>query len=344
MRFGEFLKDRILMLVLQGVCMVGLYGFLRFTGYSRGNGMLILIVWILILGVYLFISYVGRNRYFKEMKAILKHTDKRYLLGELMPDSWRQEDKIYRELIRKSNKSVIEEIRQVQERQEEYKEYIESWVHEIKAPITGISLICENGRNHENFAGRSFRKIITENQKIENYVDMVLYYARSEDVYKDYMIQKIHLKEAVFEVLEKNRFLLIENGIRAEVVCEDFAYTDRKWLVFILNQMVLNSVKYKNEEAPVFRIFSEKRKNGTALVLSDNGTGIKKEELSRIFEKGFTGTNGRTHERSTGMGLYLCKKLCKRLGIGISASSIYGQGTEICLEFPISTYIAREDA
>ncbi len=195
MRFGEFLKDRILMLVLQGVCMVGLYGFLRFTGYSRGNGMLILIVWILILGVYLFISYVGRNRYFKEMKAILKHTDKRYLLGGLMPDSWRQEDKIYRELIRKSNKSVIEEIRQVQERQEEYKEYIESWVHEIKAPITGISLICENGRNHENFAGRSFRKIITENQKIENYVDMVLYYARSEDVYKDYMIQKIHLKE-----------------------------------------------------------------------------------------------------------------------------------------------------
>ena len=329
MRFGEFLKDRILMLVLQGVCMVGLYGFLRFTGYSRGNGMLILIVWILILGVYLFISYVGRNRYFKEMKAILKHTDKRYLLGGLMPDSWRQEDKIYRELIRKSNKSVIEEIRQVQERQEEYKEYIESWVHEIKAPITGISLICENGRNHENFAGRSFRKIITENQKIENYVDMVLYYARSENVYKDYMIQKIHLKEAVFEVLEKNRFLLIENGIRAEVVCEDFAYTDRKWLVFILNQMVLNSVK---------------RKNGTALVLSDNGTGIKKEELSRIFEKGFTGTNGRTHERSTGMGLYLCKKLCKRLRIGISASSIYGQGTEICLEFPISTYIAREDA
>ena len=226
MRFGEFLKDRILMLVLQSVCMVGLYGFLRFTGYSRGNGMLILIVWILILSVYLFTYYVGRNRYFKEIKAILEHADKRYLLGELMPDSWRLEDKIYREFIRKSNKSVIEEIRQAQERQEEYKEYIESWVHEIKAPITGISLICENGRSKENFAGKSFRKIITENQKIENYVDMVLYYARSENVYKDYMIRKIALKEAVFEVLEKNRFLLIENCVRAEVECEDFAYID----------------------------------------------------------------------------------------------------------------------
>ena len=122
MRFGEFLKDRILILVLQGVCMAGLYGFLRFTGYSMGNGMLILIVWILILSVYLFTSYVGRNRYFKEIKAILEHADKRYLLGELMPDSWRLEDKIYREFIRKSNKSVIEEIRQAQERQEEYKE------------------------------------------------------------------------------------------------------------------------------------------------------------------------------------------------------------------------------
>lgn len=344
MSFLEFIKDRILMLVLQSICMVGLYGFLHFTGYSRGNCMLILLVWMLILTTYILTSYMSRKCYFEEMKAILEHTDKRYLLGELMPDSWRLEDKIYREFIRKSNKSVIEEIRQAQERQEEYKEYIESWVHEIKAPITGISLICENGKSKENFSGGSFRKIVTENQKIENYVDMVLYYARSENVYKDYIIQKTALKEAVFEVLEKNRFLLIENCIRAEVVCEDFAYTDRKWLVFILNQMILNSVKYKNEEAPVFRIFSEKRENGTVLVLSDNGTGIKKEELSRIFEKGFTGTNGRTHERSTGMGLYLCKKLCTRLGIGISASSTYGKGTEIRLEFPISTYIAREDA
>lgn len=344
MSFLEFIKDRILMLVLQSICMVGLYGFLHFTGYSRGNCMLILLVWMLILTTYILTSYTSRKCYFEEMKAILEHTDKRYLLGELMPDSWRLEDKIYREFIRKSNKSVIEEIRQAQERQEEYKEYIESWVHEIKAPITGISLICENGKSKENFSGGSFRKIVTENQKIENYVDMVLYYARSENVYKDYIIQKTALKEAVFEVLEKNRFLLIENCIRAEVVCEDFAYTDRKWLVFILNQMILNSVKYKNEEAPVFRIFSEKRENGTVLVLSDNGTGIKKEELSRIFEKGFTGTNGRTHERSTGMGLYLCKKLCTRLGIGISASSTYGKGTEIRLEFPISTYIAREDA
>lgn len=344
MRFGEFLKDRILVLLLQGVCMVMLYGFLRLTGYNRGNCTLIFFVWGLILGAYVITLYIARNRYFREMKDILENTDKRYLLGELMPDSCHLEDKIYRELIRKSNKSVIEEVKLAQEKQEEYKEYIESWVHEIKAPITGISLLCENGKNRERLLKESFRKISTENQKIENYVDMVLYYARSENVYKDYMIQKTSLKEAVFEVLEKNRFLLIENHIRAEAECEDFAYTDKKWLVFILNQMILNSVKYRNEEAPVFRIFSEKREKGVILVLKDNGTGIKKEELLRIFEKGFTGTNGRTHEHSTGMGLYLCKKLCTRLGIGISVFSKYGEGTEIRLEFPISTYITRKEA
>lgn len=227
--------------------------------------MLILLVWTLILTTYILTSYMSGKCYFEEMKAILEDTDKRYLLGEMMPDSWRQE---------------------------EYKEYIESWVHEIKAPITGISLICENGKSKEDFSGGSFRKIVTENQKIENYVDMVLYYARSENVYKDYIIQKTALKEAVFEVLEKNRFLLIENCIRAEVVCEDFAYTDRKW-----------------NGACSFRQWA----------------GIKKEELSGIFEKEFTGTNECTHEHSTGMGLYLCKKLCTRLGIGFSASSTYGK-------------------
>ena len=206
-----------------------------------------------------------------------------------MPDSWQLEDKIYKELIRKSNKSVIEEIRKVQEQQEEYKEYIESWVHEIKAPITGISLICENGRSKENFKGGSFRKISTENQKIENYVDMVLYYARSENVYKDYMIQRINLKEAVFEVLEKNRFLLIENGIRAEVACEDFAYTDRKWLVFILNQMILNSVKYRNEELPFFVFFLRKEKMERCLSFQTMEQESKKKNFPEFLKKDLQG-------------------------------------------------------
>ena len=117
-------------------------------------------------------------------------------------------------------------------------------------------------------------------------------------------------------------------------------YTDRKWIAFILNQMLLNSVKYRREQ-PVFYIYTERGKNGVVLVLEDNGAGIRQEEIPRIFEKGFTGSNGRSHERSTGMGLYLCRKLCGRLGIGIRAESEYGKGTKMFLEFPISNYISR---
>ncbi len=345
MTVKNFLKDKCLLLILHGVCMCLLGAFLRLTGYEAANTGLILIFWTLILLVWLGTVYIQRKIFFLEAGQILEKIDQRYLLGELLPDSFRLEDKLYRDMICCSNKSVIERIRQIEEEQRDYKEYIESWVHEAKAPITSISLVCENGRRRWGKeetaeAGRAFRTAGLENQRLENYVDMVLYYARSEEVYKDYLIQETNLQEVAYEVLEKNRLLLIQNQVSAEASAEEWVYTDRKWIAFILNQLLLNSVKYRSER-PVFRIYAQKGKNGVTLTLEDNGTGIRQEELSRIFEKGFTGSNGRNHERATGMGLYLCRKLCGRLGIGIRAESEYGRGTKIFLEFPISNYINR---
>ena len=243
-------------------------------------------------------------------------------------------------MIHKSNKSVIERIRQIEEQQKEYQEYIESWVHEVKAPITGIASICENRR--KNSDNKDYTDILHENQQIENYVDMVLYYARSENVYKDYFIAQTDLADVVYEALSKNRLLFIQNQARAEVDCSDLAYTDRKWLVFMLNQMFLNSIKYKRENLFV-RIYTKSKKDSVLLVVQDNGMGIPQEELPRIFEKGFTGSNGRRIGVSTGMGLYLCHKLCVRLGIRISAESEYGKGTKMILEFPIGNFIFKTD-
>ena len=346
MRWSEFLKDRCLLLLLHLVCMCCLAGFLRMTGYSGTNIVLILIFWLLILCAWLIITYVHRRKFFREAEQILEKMDQRYLLGELLPDSFRLEDKLYKEMIRRSNKSVIERIRQIEDEKKDYKEYIESWVHEVKAPITGISLLCENRKStgpseDSDYSDRQlFRTISMENRKIENYVDMVLYLARTEEVYKDYFIRETSLQEAVYEVLEKDRLLLIQNKIRVEADCKDIVYTDQKWIAFILEQMILNSVKYRGEN-PIFLIFTEQTETGVLLILEDNGTGIKEEELGRIFEKGFTGSNGRSHERSTGMGLYLCQSLCKKLGISLRAESEYGEGTRMILEFPVSTYIER---
>lgn len=342
----NFLKDRFLLLLLHAVCMCLLTVFLRLTGYGFSNVVLILIFWALILAAWMWAVYIQRSGYFREVKEILDKIDQRYLLGELLPDAFRLEDKLYKEMICRSNKSVIERIRRIEEEQKEYKEYIESWVHEVKAPITSIALVCENGRRHgigkraETDIKEAFGTIGLENQRMENYVDMVLYYARSEQVWKDYLIQETDLEGVVYEMLEKNRLLMIQNRVRAEVNVKEHVYTDRKWIGFILNQMLLNSVKYKSSQ-PVFYIYTERKKDGVLLALEDNGAGILSEELSRIFEKGFTGSNGRDYGRSTGMGLYLCRKLCDKLGIGLWAESEYGRGTRMFLEFPISNYISR---
>lgn len=348
MNLKNYFKDKALLFILHLACISALTFFLRATGYGRDNIFLIQIFWVMILGTWFIVTYLRRKKYFKEAERILENIDRRYLLGELLPDSARLEDRLYHEMIRYSNKSVIERIREIEAAEKDYREYIEGWVHEIKAPITGIALLCENGRKGGEEGNTPemrelLRSVSMENQRIENFVDMALYYARSEQVYKDYMIRETNLYQVVCEVLEKNRLLLIKNHVRVEVNCEDTVYTDRKWIAFICNQILLNSVKYCREEA-VFHIYTKREENGVYLLMEDNGTGILPEELPRIFEKGFTGSNGRVCERSTGMGLYLCKKLCDRLGIGISAASEYGKGTRVTLEFPISNYIGEHRA
>lgn len=373
MRLSDFVRDKGMLLLLHLVCMCVAAAFFRLTGYSGTNTILFLVVWVLLLAAWLAVTFLQRRRFFREAQRILEKVDQRYLLGELLPDSYRLEDRLYREMIHRSNKSCIERIRQIEEEQKDYKEYIESWVHEIKAPITGIALLCNNRRgmapadpgphNMESSEPDSlipsspktvpqekasseiasvprsdYLTVSLENQKIENYVDMVLYYARSEEVYKDYLIRETCLEDVVYEVLDKNHLLLIQNRVQADVSCNDTVYTDRKWIAFILNQMLLNSVKYRSEN-PLLHICTMRETNSVLLIFEDNGTGIRQEELSRIFDKGFTGSNGRDNQRSTGMGLYLCQKLCGRLGIGLSAKSEYGTGTKLCLEFPISNYI-----
>lgn len=382
MKLSAFLKDKSLLLLLHVSCMGALMVFLRFTGYSKAGAALILVFWLLILCIWLSAAYFSRKKHFDEIEKILEQVDQRYLLGELLPPSFRLEDKLYRGYFRQSNKSVIERIRRMEQEQQEYREYIERWVHEIKAPITGIDAICENtgragmweicaadaeaegqlghrGTEKEGDLGDSgteveeklehrgtemkenLRAIRMENRRIENYVDMALYYARSGAVYKDYFIQETNLQETAEEVLSRNRLLLIQNHVSADVQCGHDVYTDRKWIGFILEQMILNSVKYCSK-SPQLRMYTKEKQNGVVFMLEDNGDGIPPEELSRIFEKGFTGSNGRNHERATGMGLYLCKKLCGRLGVGLSAESAPGEGTRMLLVFPVSSYIIRE--
>lgn len=213
MKLTEYLADRVLLLVLHLFCMLLLSGFLYATGSPLLHLGMILIFWCLILLIYFSVQYWNRRIYFQKAESLLHNLDQRYLLGEMLPESFHLEDRLYRDMIRRSNKSVIERIHLLEEEQKDYQEYIESWVHEIKAPVTSIGLFCENNKNEVT------RKILLENQRTENYIDMVLYYARSENVYKDYLIKETDLNQIAAETIVRNKQYLIQNHVKVEVNC-----------------------------------------------------------------------------------------------------------------------------
>ena len=148
-------------------------------------------------------------------------------------------------------------------------------------------------------------------------------------------------KEIVNESIKKNKSSLIQEKISIDIHdLEIEVYTDNKWIVFILNQIIQNSIKYRKKENSVIEIYANQGKENVILYIKDNGIGIKQGEITRVFEKGFTGTNGRlSNKKSTGIGLYLCKKLCNKLGIGIELNSVQNEGTEVKLVFPKDSYI-----
>ncbi|MCI8760689.1 MAG: HAMP domain-containing histidine kinase [Clostridia bacterium] len=231
---------------------------------------------------------------------------------------------------------MLENVNQYKYLTEDYKEYIELWIHEIKLPLAASKLIIEN---HKNLATKSIGE---ELDKVENYIEQALFYARSNTVEKDYYIKKNVLKDMVNEAVKKNKSLFIQEKISMKIHdLETIVYTDSKWIVFILSQLLQNSVKYKKPaQYSEIEIFAKKGKENVILVVKDNGIGIKKGEITRVFEKGFTGTNGRMlNKKSTGIGLYLCKKLCDKLGMAIELNSVQGEGTEVKLVFPQSSYM-----
>ena len=192
--------------------------------------------------------------------------------------------------------------------------------------------------NNKNLVTKS---IDEELDKVEDYIEQALFYARSNTVEKDYYIKKSNLKEIVNESIKKNKSVLIQEKVEINMHDLDInVNTDSKWIVFILSQVIQNSVKYRNKDNESnLEIYSKHRKENVILYIKDNWIGIKKGEITRVFEKGFTGTNGRlSGKKSTGIGLYLCKKLCDKLGIAIELNSDYGKGTEVKIVFPNSSY------
>ena len=333
----EYMRDRIWTLLVNLAAMIAVTAYLTAGGVSASMTVLLILGWAVTLVIFFALGYVRRNRYFRDLEHTLQALDKPYLLGEIMGKPYRSEDRKYRQLIRLSNKAVIEAIRRMEDEQREYKEYIESWIHDVKLPITAIELICRN--QTDPAAKEAARKIAPELSRMDNLVESALFYARSDSVYQDYLIRETDLQAVIDQTIARNKAYLIANRMMIEASCScGSVFCDEKWLQFILGQILINAAKYKKGQGGKVRITGKDIKNGVLLVLEDDGMGIPESEIGRIFEKGFTGTNGRGGHKSTGIGLYLCKKLCGKLGIQITAESEEGAFTRILLAFPKSDH------
>ncbi|QEY34554.1 HAMP domain-containing histidine kinase [Caproiciproducens galactitolivorans] len=330
MNFVDFLKDKafsVLFVVLSSLFAVVLMNMLGVGAYAAG-----FITGLFLLGqaAALGMEYFQKKTFYNELFQHLEKLDKKYLLSELLDEPSFLEGKLLYEVEKTTNKAMNDEIARYRLASREYREYIETWVHEVKTPISSSKLIIENNRNKITL------NLNEELSKIENYVEQALFYSRSNSVEKDYVIKQTTLKELVNSSLKKYSALLIESKVHVETSALDkTVFTDVKWTDFMIGQILMNSIKYRKGN-PFLKICGLQNENSVTLIIEDNGIGIPKKDLGRVFEKGFTGENGRKIAKSTGIGLYLCKKLCDKLNLGISIASNEGAGTMVSLVFPKS--------
>ena len=328
----RYWKNRIPFLLTNLICMVALTVFLLVCGNSISTVLLILSVWTLILLAGLFLTYWQRDRQMRQLLDMAGQLSERYLISEVMELPAQAEDQVYYRLLKMAGKSMLEQIGEIRRERQEYKEYIEQCIHEIKTPITAMKLLCENHRTDWT------KELLMELEKTNRFTEQALYYARSEHTEKDYSVRKMALIQVVHQAIADNKYLLLQSGMHLEVEeIQDTVYSDDKWVRFILNQLIANAVKYRTGQ-PILRFSTHRQQDQVVLVVEDNGIGISATDLPRIFEKGFTGQNGRNVQQSTGIGLYLCKRLCEKLGIGITAESSEN-GASISLAFHINCLI-----
>lgn len=291
------------------------------------------------LAVILIMDCMRYFRHHEELSAALAAVP--YEVREF-PQAEDEMEKLYQDKLLAQHMYAAELESKMRIDRQDMMDYYSLWAHQIKTPIAAMRLLLQNQENtgfeeHGITAEKigeqktAFLKDLKmELFKTEQYVEMVLSYLRMEEMSSDMVLQWYPLDDLVRQAVKKYSSLFIMKKIRLEYrKCATMVLTDEKWLVFVLEQLLSNALKYTAEGT--ITIYEESGEDG-CLVIEDTGIGIQAEDLPRIFEKGFTGYNGRQNKKSTGIGLYLCKSICDKLNHGIFAESETGEGTRIYLE------------
>ncbi len=327
MKFTSFLEEKITFVIFELSFIFFIALFLQIFGFPITITIIFIIIAFIFVISYLIMIYLKKRNNAKKLIQLVDEMEEKYLIAEIIKKPKELENQGYYYALKKACKAMNDKISYMEKQKADYREYVESFAHEIKTPISSLSLLFDNTNNYE---------MKEEIERIANLVEQILYYARSENTEKDYFVKELSLEDVIHLVIldYKNDLLRRKITIHTKDL-HYFVYTDEKWLIFILSQIIQNSIKYLDKKEKKIEITALENKNNVILSILDNGCGITKADLPRVFEKSFTGTN-RKKENATGIGLYLAKKLCDRLGLRISLESKDKEYTKVTIIFPKS--------
>lgn len=323
MTFFKYLRDHIysILIVLIGMTFVELVLFLDpRVNFHMGTLIYTWILAMIFLVVNLAISYSHKKNWYQQLENYQEDLSKE-LFG-----ARNNEQKFIQNKINNISLEYRNELTELYQNQKDQREYTESWVHDIKVPLAALKLSQDDELD---------KKLIAEElEQIDYLVDQALYFARLNNFSNDYLIQEQDLNDIVKACIRTNKRLFISKRIGISFdITDKKVLTDEKWLSFIINQILSNSLKYTNQNGKI-DIFTTSTDNNIELHIKDNGIGIADQDISRVFNKGFTGSNGRkSGSKSTGMGLYLTKKMIDKLGHSIQIKSKPNAGTETIITF-----------
>ncbi len=327
MKLIKYLKDLVYSIIIFIISY--LIVLLMLLVFKTSISLIISVSFIIIMSFIsiILLNYYRKKKFYDEFINNLNKLDKKYLILETLNKPEFYEGNILYNSLYDINKSMLEEVNDYSSNINDFKEYVEMWIHEVKIPISSLVLMCHNNSNINN-------KFLKQIKKLNNYIDQVLYYVRSNYTEEDFLIKKVSLDKLVSNVLLNNKDDILENNIELDINIKNIeVYTDSKWLEFIINQIINNCIKYKKQDNSIIKITGTSLNNKVVLSICDNGIGIQKSDLPKVFNKSFTGNNGRGSTKSTGMGLYITKKLCDKLGHKIEIDSIKGNYTNINIIF-----------
>ncbi|MGE4485864.1 MAG: sensor histidine kinase [Oscillospiraceae bacterium] len=270
-------------------------------------------------GVLFFIGYAGYLRRHRVLSEMLPHIT---LSLDSMPAPHGAPEADYQALINALFEAKAASVSLADTEKRDLVDYYTLWAHQIKTPIAAMYLLLQNSGHAEK------DELTTELFKIEQYVEMVMQYLRLDSDYSDYVLIRHSLDDIVRQAVRKYARLFILKKIPLDFRETGFpVLTDEKWLLFVIEQILSNSLKYTRTGS--ISIYAE----GESLVIADTGIGIRAEDLPRVFDKGFTGYNGRTDKKSSGIGLYLCRRITEKLGHTLMIESEVGRGTRVYIGF-----------